>query len=438
MPPRRRPPALAALTGLPGRAIVVDTATVPRTANGKVDYQTCSVPRPVGDGAVGCAAVAVAGVYATVLGRRDVSPSSTFVSLGGDSLSYVECSVRLERLLGSLPADWHLRRSPSSRPGRPPRAAAARHHGAAAGRRDPAVVATHMHLWYFPGGAHLMLAVVGYNLSRFHLSIESTRDRVLAVLRSIGRVAIPVVAFVGTCMLLVGGYGLPTLPLVNNYLGPVTHLDGRWHYWFIEAMVQVLVLVTALLAIGPVRRLERRFPYLFPLLLLRRRAGAARAVAGRSTVTTTCASRPTASCGSSSSDGSSTARRRGPEADHHGAVPAHDPRVLRPTGREWSSPSASSCSSGTATSRCRGRHPGRRRRRRREHGHLRQPLPDLAAPRPQPAAGRRLCPDPGRRHRHLVRRRTRLQPGPPGQRVASARRSRTSARSTTAIAVAVD
>ena len=123
-------------------------------------------------------------------------------------------------------------------------------------------------LWYFPGGSHLMLAVVGYNLSRFHLSIDDTRDRVRASLRTVGRIAIPVVAFVGACMLLVGGYSLTTLALVNNYLGPEKHQNGRWHYWFIEALIQLTLLTTLLLAVPPVRRFERRCPYLFPLVLL--------------------------------------------------------------------------------------------------------------------------------------------------------------------------
>jgi hypothetical protein len=113
-----------------------------------------------------------------------------------------------------------------------------------------------------------MLAVVGYNVSRFHLSIVGTRERVLAGVRLIGRVAIPVAVWVGVCMLVVGGYGLPTLTLLNNYLGPGAHVDGRWHYWFIEALVQLVLIVTLALAIGPVRRFERRFQYLFPMLLL--------------------------------------------------------------------------------------------------------------------------------------------------------------------------
>ena len=77
----------------------------------------------------------VAAVYSAVLARPVDDPSSTFVSLGGDSLSYVECSLRLERLLGHLPTDWHLLpvgELDAVRETAP--AAAARHDGGAAGR----------------------------------------------------------------------------------------------------------------------------------------------------------------------------------------------------------------------------------------------------------------------------------------------------------------
>ena len=56
--------------------------------------------------------------------------------------------------------------------------------------------------------------------------------------------------------------------LVNNYLGPPTHRDDHWTFWFIEVFVHLVVITTALLAIPAVRRLERRFPYGFPLALL--------------------------------------------------------------------------------------------------------------------------------------------------------------------------
>lgn len=265
---------VAGFAGLPPGAVGVATdLPIPRTGAGKVDYAAIlavDAARRSDESAVaeGDQPGNVAAIFGLVLGRPDVTPDSTFVSLGGDSLSYVECSIRLERRLGRLPADWHLRPvaelETAATPTRVPRldtTVVLRAVGICA------IVATHMSLWYFPGGAHLMLAVVGYNLSRFQLPIPGARARVAAGLRTVGRVAVPTVAFVGICMLLVGGYSIPTLLLVHGYAGIPDHVDGRWHYWFVEVFAYLVVIATLLLAIPQVRRLERRAQYLFPLVL---------------------------------------------------------------------------------------------------------------------------------------------------------------------------
>ena len=110
-----------------------------------------------------------------------------------------------------------------------------------------------------------------------------------------------------------------------------------------------------------------------------------------SAATTTCASRPTAWRGSSCSAGSSTARRPRPMKLLTTALCLLTaPRLLRPPrARVVHRRSASSllvwCRE-VPLPRFAVR--GRRARRRGEHGDLRQPLPDLPAARPQPAARR--------------------------------------------------
>ena len=260
------------MLGLPASVIAVDTTgPVPRTESGKVDYdavkrrdaldrQPAAEERSEGS---------VAAVFAAVLGRSDIGPVSTFISLGGDSLSYIECSLRLERLLGPLPPDWHLR-------------TVAELQSRTSRRRLPvldttlalraiaicAVVATHMHVLFFPGGAHLMLAVAGYNLSRFLLPVVGTADRFRAGVRTAIRAATPAVLWTAGGILVAGWYSAGTLLLVNNYVGPASHRNARWHFWFIEVFVHLTVLVTLLVAVPAVRRLERRFPYWFALAVL--------------------------------------------------------------------------------------------------------------------------------------------------------------------------
>lgn len=269
--------AVASVTGLPPRRVSVTTdGPTPRTTNGKIDYDAVlrGAERPDGDAVTGVAEAptslsAVADVYATVLGRVP-GPNDTFVALGGDSMNYVECSVRLERVLGHLPADWHLRPVELLEPQPGPRRSVARIDTSVLLRAISicAVVATHMHLRHVPGGAHILLAMIGYNLSRFQIPIVSTVDRLRAGLRTIARTAAPTVAWVAAGFVGFGAYGAGTLALVNNYIGPPGHRDDDWHFWFIEVFVHLCLATTLLLAVPAVRRVERRFPYLFPLALL--------------------------------------------------------------------------------------------------------------------------------------------------------------------------
>lgn len=259
--------AAAAATGLPAAAVhVVVDRPVPRTATGKVDLAAVDAlaPEPAPAADDHGERTAPSAVIARVLGRRDVAATDTFATAGGDSLSYVEASMRLEALVGSLPDGWqHLTMAeldglaPSRRRARVDTTVALRALGIAA------VVATHMKVGYLAGGAHLLLAVAGYNLARFNLDLASARDRVGATTRTLGRVVVPTVAVALVVLAMTDRYGWSTVGLVNNYLGPRHHEGGHWHFWFIEAFVQLTVVVTAVLAIPVVRRAERARPYAF-------------------------------------------------------------------------------------------------------------------------------------------------------------------------------
>ncbi|MFW2335966.1 AMP-binding protein [Ilumatobacter sp.] len=275
--PERVGRLVVAATGLPARSVSVFDRAIPRTPSGKVDggaMLDAAGELPAGspgvDPGVAAQPADPAGVFAAVLGRADIGPDDTFVTLGGDSLSYVECSIRLERELGRLPQDWHL--VPVSALA----AAAAPRHRLA--RVDTTVVlralgiclvvATHMRVWHVPGGAHVLLAVAGFNLARFMAPLDGTAERVTAGLRTAARAAVPTVVWVAVGMLAFGSYGLGTLLLVNNYVGPASHAGDHWHFWFVEVFVHLVLIATALLAIPAVHRFERRFVYLLPLGVL--------------------------------------------------------------------------------------------------------------------------------------------------------------------------
>ncbi len=268
---------LSRSTGLPERCCRVHDRPIPRTASNKVDQaamlaaDALSVAdEPSPDAAQPDAENSVSAVFAGVLGVTEVGDDDTFVSLGGDSLSYVECSIRLEAALGQLPSDWHLQPISTLAAGAVPRRRWARLDTTVALRAIAIclVVATHMRVRHVPGGAHTLLAVAGYNLARFMAPLPTPAERLRAGLRTAARAAIPTMVWVAVGIVAFGSYSVGTLLLVNNYVGPSSHQDDHWHFWFIEVFVH-LVLLASLLTVVPIaRRLDRRYAYLVPLVAL--------------------------------------------------------------------------------------------------------------------------------------------------------------------------
>ena len=128
------------------------------------------------------------------------------------------------------------------------------------------IVVTHVGLADVQGSAHVLLAVAGYNFARFGLVGERT-DRLRRHLRSIARVVVPSVVLIGCAYLLTDRYSVANVLLLNALVGPKTWTT-RWHFWFVEVLVYLLVGMAALLAMPQVDRAERRAPFAFPVALL--------------------------------------------------------------------------------------------------------------------------------------------------------------------------
>lgn len=276
---------LAQSLGLPRAAVEVRAVErLPRLATGKTDYPAIlglAAP-PEGPGRTtatpGAEATAapedIRRIFAEALEVTDIDDGDTFVSLGGDSLSYVAASVRLEKALGHLPADWHV--TPvgnlvaKARPARKRWRLFAPLETSIVLRAVAIVViiSTHMDLIAWPGTAHILMALAGYNFARFQLGGDRL-PRLKRQARSLARVVVPTVAFIGAVMLLTDkfNYTPANLLMLNTMIGPSGWTDA-WHFWFVEVLVYVLVAMMALLAIPWADRAEKRFPLAFPVALI--------------------------------------------------------------------------------------------------------------------------------------------------------------------------
>lgn len=209
-------------------------------------------------------AATVSEVFARCFPGRDIRPTDSFVSLGGDSLTFVEASIALAEVLGDLPENWQDMALAELAAFRPSHSAIRRIDTTLVLRciGIVAIVTFHFTPLYVGGATFLLLVAAGYNFSRFQLENVAASDRVGPMLASTFRIVLPM-WLISTAIQLRHGQFDPTLFFaISNFWSPSSQeLD----YWFVEALVQILLLMTALFAWPAARRAERANPFGFAL-----------------------------------------------------------------------------------------------------------------------------------------------------------------------------
>ncbi len=269
--------------GLPASVVVpVVVDEFPRLANGKLDLPTLvtlASSRPNAPDAAdppdpeASVEDRIRSTYAVVLRHPSVSASESFASLGGDSLSYVETSLRLEEILGHLPTAWHLLPiSELAELSRSPVAGTKRWRSIETSvllraLAIVAIVGTHGNLFTLLGGAHLLLGISGFNFARFQPH-GTPAQQVRSRLASMARIAVPAVLWIGAVTLLFGTYPVRSVFLVNGLLGPPGWSEPAWHFWFLEALLAIVLVLTLLVCLPAWRRLDARWPFWLPMALV--------------------------------------------------------------------------------------------------------------------------------------------------------------------------
>lgn len=252
-------------SGLPRSAVrVLDVDEIPRLPSGKPDLpgvraladRTVATQRDVAD---------LRGLVADVLhlDAASVDPRASFVDLGGNSLSYVAMSVRLERALGHLPADWPrlpLCDLEATRRSRRWWGTTLETSVALRAVAIVLVVGSHAGLYTLWGGAHVLLGIAGYNFGRFCLTPLPRAQRAKHLANTVAWIAVPAVAWVAIALVITDDYTASNLLLANKFLGPDDSMTaGR--LWFVEVVVWILVALAVLFATPLADRLERRRPF---------------------------------------------------------------------------------------------------------------------------------------------------------------------------------
>ncbi|HEY4078776.1 MAG TPA: acyl-CoA ligase (AMP-forming), exosortase A system-associated [Rhizomicrobium sp.] len=207
-------------------------------------------------------------VFAWAFAGRKIRPQDTFVSLEGDSLSYVSVSAGLEEMLGTLPANWENTAVTEFDRVR---------RGAFDGRSVRSdiflraltimiIVLNHAHYLALEGGSAVLLMLSGFSFARFNWN-GNGRQFFRSVKQLMIRIAIPVWVMLGLVSLHRGEVVWSVVFFFDNWITPY---ERYWWppAWFLEVLFQIFLIMLVLGLSGKVRSFGHNHKYAFGFVLL--------------------------------------------------------------------------------------------------------------------------------------------------------------------------
>lgn len=209
----------------------------------------------------------VLGLYQKAFSRAEVTRDASFVSLGGDSLSFVELSVELEDYLGHLPENWQTL-SVKDLEALPRQRALTHVVDTTVFFRFVgmlAIVMGHFDVLNVSGSTFLLLAIAGFNFARFQLPLVLSSGSVRPVVDTALRVAVPTFLALALIEFKTRDFEPVALFLLDNWTDARNEKLG---FWFLELIVQVLMLAALLMSWSRAREFAAAHDFRFALAVL--------------------------------------------------------------------------------------------------------------------------------------------------------------------------
>ncbi|AVD90316.1 amino acid adenylation domain-containing protein [Pseudomonas sp. SWI44] len=255
-------------------ALFVFLDAIPLTPNGKIDKRALppafdkAPTAALGSHELSPLAVQLSEAWARILQVPNVDANLTFVELGGDSLSFVQASMALESLLGHLPDRWET--------------TAVRELAEMAGQAKASGLATrameipvllrvlcillivigHFHVfenWRVVGETSVLFLISGLSLARFQLRAIDERGDARTLVKSVATIAVPTIGYNVLTQLVFDTFHWQSLLLINNWF-PTSEV-GVFNSWYIEVLLQMIVIIGLLLSVDRIRRRVMANPF---------------------------------------------------------------------------------------------------------------------------------------------------------------------------------
>ncbi|KII28822.1 antibiotic biosynthesis protein [Pseudomonas fluorescens] len=256
-------------------ALFVFLDAIPLTPNGKIDKRALppiagnTDTAPVNSNQkLSPLALKLTAAWSEILEVTHIDAGLSFVELGGDSLSFVQASMVLEELIGHLPEQWE------TRPIRElceltniakPSKFSVREMELPVLLRVISImfiVIGHFNLfpiWPISGETTVLFLVSGISLARFQLNAINERGNARMLLKSIISIAAPTILYTILLQVVFDKIHWQTLLLISNWFP--SSITGDFAYWYIEVLLQMIVIIGFALSFQRVRSIIMSNPF---------------------------------------------------------------------------------------------------------------------------------------------------------------------------------
>lgn len=240
----------------------------PRLATGKIDYGALERE------AAGLRHRSLEGTTTlrdalrTTLGIKEIRDTDTFTSLGGDSLSYVEISVVIEKLIGYLPAGWDEMPIQALESLEPREARGARLNTDILLRvvAITGVLCAHASGLHLEGGSNLLLVLAGLSLARFQRERLYAGKSVAVASQYWVNFAIPYYVIALTFFFL--AHHLMSFGALVRIATLLYLPSGILYLWFLTVLLHSVAIFCSLFWVTPFRRWAQASPWSNALTIL--------------------------------------------------------------------------------------------------------------------------------------------------------------------------
>ncbi|MEX3773115.1 amino acid adenylation domain-containing protein [Pseudomonas sp. MYb118] len=257
---------------VPAQFVFIDK--VPLTPNGKIDKRALpamaqpQAASPASDEELSPLGLELVAAWSEILEVPNLDANLSFVELGGDSLSFVQASMVLEGLIGHLPDRWEML------PVRQLCGLTQKTRASIFSLRAMElpvllrvisilfIVIGHLHVfakWPIVGETKVLFIVSGIALARFQLQAIVERGNARTLGKSIAAIAVPTILYAMLVQVVFDKFHWQTLLLVSNWFPE--SVIGVFTYWYIEVLVQMIVLIGFALSFERVRKVIMANPF---------------------------------------------------------------------------------------------------------------------------------------------------------------------------------